>query len=165
MQGVFIRTVVDVDGLEELIQKQPGLAHMSEEGDLGSMKFQPILSAAQRRERRDQAVERLMILGDRLRREPSIEAESLIGAAREQQGAPLVVFVRPATKKALREAVKADPRSVYLQETSHFENEYEGWLSDAPEGRYEVVGPEPARSRDWFAAIRWSEARDGWLVE
>lgn len=106
-----------------------------------------------------------LFLGDEPSTESSVPAESVVGAAREQHGDPLVVFVRPATKKALREAVKAAPRDVFLEETSHFENEYEGWLSEAPEGRYSVVGPEPARSRKWFAAIRWSEAKDGWLVE
>lgn len=166
MQGVFIRTVVDTEELEEMIRKHPGLAHLSEKDDFGSLKFTPILSAPQREERRHQEVMKTLILGDRLSFDPSIDAERVTDAAREgKQETPLVVFVRPPTKKALREAVKAAPRDVFLEETSYFENEYEGWLSDAPEGRYEVVGPEPARSREWFAAIRWSEAKDGWLVE
>ena len=57
---------------------------------------------------------------------------------------------RAASKKALREA---DPATVELEATSAFGNEYGGPLSDAPHGKYNVVGPDPYRDRRWYATI------------
>ena len=65
---------------------------------------------------------------------------------------------RPATKKALREAIAAMPAAVRLEATSMFGNEYDGPITDAPDGRYTVVGPGPYTSRKWYANIT---VRDG----
>lgn len=65
------------------------------------------------------------------------------------------VFVnseRSKTKKALRVAA-TNPSSVRLEATSSFGNEYDGLLSDAPDGTYTVVGPDPYRARNWYANI------------
>lgn len=66
------------------------------------------------------------------------------------------IFVRMhrcKTKKALREAIEADPSSVTLQATSVFGNEYDGPLSRASDGTYYIVGPDPYRERKWYATI------------
>jgi hypothetical protein len=61
-------------------------------------------------------------------------------------------FGRFKTKKALKEAV-AEGRSVILEATSAFGNEYGGDVADAPDGRYAVVGPDPYTARNWYATI------------
>jgi hypothetical protein len=61
--------------------------------------------------------------------------------------------IRPKTKKALKEAIDSDPDSVYLQATSVFGNEYDGGVTDAPNGTYYVVGPDPYNSRKWYAQV------------
>lgn len=71
------------------------------------------------------------------------------------QGA-FVGYSRPKTKKALREAVAADPSEVRLEATSMFGNEYDGSLSDAPTGQtFYVVGPDPYTKRSWYAQVSW----------
>lgn len=59
---------------------------------------------------------------------------------------------RFSSKKAFREAVTAGAVT-YLEATSWFGNEYEGALTSAPDGTYSVVGPDPHRSRRWFALV------------
>ncbi len=54
---------------------------------------------------------------------------------------------RPKSKKAVREA---DPSTVRLEATSLFGNEYDGLLSEAPDGRYTFVGPDPYTSRKFY---------------
>jgi hypothetical protein len=105
-----------------------------------------------------------MILGDSIRRESWIPAERVAEAMRGPGGSPRAIFIRPPTKKALREAVTASPEDVFVEETSVFGNEFEGWLSDAPEGHYHIVGPDPQRKRSWFATIRWAKGK-GWIVD
>jgi hypothetical protein len=56
------------------------------------------------------------------------------------------------TKKSLKEAV-ANGDQVVLEATSFFGNEYDGSLADAPDGRYDVVGPDPHVARNWYANI------------
>jgi hypothetical protein len=56
------------------------------------------------------------------------------------------------SKKALREAVAAG-ENVSLEATSLFGNEYGGRISEAPEGDYFVVGPDPHNKRVWYAQI------------
>ena len=59
---------------------------------------------------------------------------------------------RFASKKALTDAVKAG-HTTYLEATSVFGNEYDGPLRQAPDGAYYVVGPDPYKSRKWYAQI------------
>ena len=64
---------------------------------------------------------------------------------------------RPKTKKALKEAIKnyngKGATSIVLEATSIMENEYGGALIDAPNSRYYIVGPDPYKSRKWYANI------------
>lgn len=65
-----------------------------------------------------------------------------------------VAFKRPKTKKALREAVKLDPARVTLERTSMFtDTEYDGPVSEAPEGEYTFVGPDPYINRRFYGRI------------
>ena len=66
---------------------------------------------------------------------------------------------RPKTKKALREAVAADPGTVLLEATSMFGNEYGGSLASAPDGNYFVVGPDPYTDRRWYGKITVSAGK------
>jgi hypothetical protein len=66
------------------------------------------------------------------------------------------VFVngqRPASKKAVREAIAANPEVVVLEATSFFGNEYDGPVSEAPDGRYDIVGPDPYTKRNFFGNV------------
>lgn len=63
-------------------------------------------------------------------------------------------YDRPATKKALREALAANPGAVAVEATSWFGNEYDGPASEMPEGvPVYVVGPDPHRRRNWYAVL------------
>jgi hypothetical protein len=60
---------------------------------------------------------------------------------------------RAATKAALKSAAAVAPGHVRLEATSIVGNEYDGRLSEAPAGKYYVVGPDPYTSRKWYAQI------------
>ena len=60
---------------------------------------------------------------------------------------------RPASKKAIKEAITADPSRVRLEATSMFGNEYGGPVSEAPAGSYPFVGPDPYRDRKFYGTI------------
>lgn len=66
------------------------------------------------------------------------------------------VFVRgsrPKTKKAIKEAVIEAPSRVSLEATSMFGNEYDGPVSEAPDGTYTFVGPNPYTDRRFYGNI------------
>jgi hypothetical protein len=70
---------------------------------------------------------------------------------------------RPKTKKSLREALDAEPDRVHIEATSVFGNEYDGPASGLPDGAtVYIVGPDPFRSRNWYANL--SRGKDGRLV-
>lgn len=60
---------------------------------------------------------------------------------------------RPKSKKAVREAAAANPASVRIEATSFFGNEFDGRLSDAPDGSYMIVGPDPHTRRNFYGKI------------
>lgn len=62
---------------------------------------------------------------------------------------------RPASKKEIRicAADAHDVRTIRLEATSYFGNEYDGLLSDAPDGTYTFVGPDPERNRKFYGNI------------
>jgi len=62
-------------------------------------------------------------------------------------------FRRLKSKKALKEVVATAPGCVTLEATSIFNNEFDGYLVDAPVGDYFVVGPDPYKDRRWYAQI------------
>lgn len=70
---------------------------------------------------------------------------------------------RPATKKALREAIAADPSRVTFEATSLFGDEYDGPADGLPDGvTVYVTGPDPYRRRNWYAAVQ--RGKGGTLV-
>lgn len=60
---------------------------------------------------------------------------------------------RPKSKKEVKEMVAFDSTCVRLEATSMFGNEYEGPVSEAPNGRYNFVGPDPYTSRKFYGEI------------
>lgn len=60
---------------------------------------------------------------------------------------------RPTSKKQVKEAVAANPRSVQIEATSLFGNEFDGLVSDAPDGTYLFVGPDPYTARKFYGKI------------
>jgi hypothetical protein len=60
---------------------------------------------------------------------------------------------RPKSKKEVRELLAEDPSQVLLEATSMFGNEYGGPVSEAPVGRYYVVGPDPYTKRSFYGEI------------
>jgi len=66
---------------------------------------------------------------------------------------------RPATKKALREAVKADPASVTFDSTAMMGARAGDTIScditDIGAGNtLSVVGPDPYTARNWYASVQ-----------
>lgn len=60
-----------------------------------------------------------------------------------------------STKSALKAAVKANPSAVRFYGTSPMGPQFSGPATDIPEGTtLTVVGPDPYRSRKWFASVK-----------
>lgn len=60
----------------------------------------------------------------------------------------------PASKKAIREAVAANPASVLLESTSlSHGGEFNGPVTKAPPGRYYFTGPDPYTARKFYGQI------------
>lgn len=79
------------------------------------------------------------------------------------QGVYLANGTRPATKKALREALAENPSRVSLEATSLFGDEYDGPADGLPDGMtVYIVGPDPYRRRNWYANL--TRGKDGRLV-
>ena len=74
-------------------------------------------------------------------------------------------YIRPKTKKELKELVAKDPANIQLEATSQFGDEFDGSLSRAPIRSYYVVGPDPRHNRSWYAEIIWSDKRKNWIVK
>lgn len=61
---------------------------------------------------------------------------------------------RPKSKKAVREAIAANPSTVYVEAVSFFGNDWSGPVSDLAVGQgITFVGPDPARARNFFGRI------------
>lgn len=58
------------------------------------------------------------------------------------------------SKKALREAIAADPASVVFRDTSAFASRVAAFDVDKVQPLDVVVGPCPATNRRWYANIR-----------
>jgi hypothetical protein len=77
------------------------------------------------------------------------------------QAAPSGVF---RTKKALKDAIKATPAKVYLYATSNMGPQFNGLVTELPDGvTFLVVGPDPYSRRDWYANVKRSR-RGGFTV-
>lgn len=59
---------------------------------------------------------------------------------------------RPKSKKEVKEAHAAGA-IVSLEATSVFGNEYDGPITDAPDGTYTFVGPDPYTKRSFYGNI------------
>jgi hypothetical protein len=67
---------------------------------------------------------------------------------------PLTNGSKNKTKKALKDAIKADPSKVYMYDTSAFGSKFSGPANALPEGVcFNVVGPDPYSRRDWYASV------------
>jgi hypothetical protein len=66
--------------------------------------------------------------------------------------------IRPKTKKALREALKADPTAVEFDSTTaigpHVGGRFTAQHTVASSDTLQVCGPDPYRSRVWYASIK-----------
>lgn len=66
--------------------------------------------------------------------------------------------IRPKTKKALREALKADPTAVEFDSTTaigpHVGGRFSVEHTVATGDVLQVCGPDPYRARNWYASIR-----------
>lgn len=60
---------------------------------------------------------------------------------------------RPQSKKEVKEALAADPDSVYLERTAWIGDEYDGPVSEAPDGEHRFVGPDPYTSRKFYGTV------------
>ena len=59
------------------------------------------------------------------------------------------------SKKALKEAVQADPSKVFFYSTSPLGATYDGYLDKMPEGvTLQVTGPDPFKARKWYASVK-----------
>ena len=68
-----------------------------------------------------------------------------------------VNYNRPKTKKAIKDAIAADPATVDIESTSMFGG-YSGSVANAPDGSYPFVGPDPYTKRSFYGTIT---KRDG----
>lgn len=62
-------------------------------------------------------------------------------------------WVRPRSKKQIKEIASDNPARVVLEKTSVFNNEASGPLNDLPEGLYFFVGPDPYKDRKFYGQI------------
>lgn len=69
--------------------------------------------------------------------------------------------VRPASKKAVKEAIASNPSSVRIEATSFFGNEYDGPASELPADSRPIafVGPDPERKRNFYGTIEWKNGQ------
>lgn len=60
---------------------------------------------------------------------------------------------RPRSKKQIREQLAEEPKSIYLEATSVFGNEFGGRVTDAPDGEHHIVDPDPHRKRSFYGTF------------
>lgn len=60
---------------------------------------------------------------------------------------------RPKSKKAVKEAVAENPHKVRIEGTSVLGSDYDGPVSDMPDGEITFVGPDPYRERKFYGTI------------
>lgn len=70
------------------------------------------------------------------------------------QGLYLKGYIRPASKKAVKEALAVSADNVTAEATSVFGNEYGGLISDMPDNsEVHFVGPDPYTKRNFYGTI------------
>jgi hypothetical protein len=60
---------------------------------------------------------------------------------------------RPTSKKQVKEAVMWHPESVRIEATSLIGNDYDGPVSEMPQGTILFVGPDPRNKRNFYGQI------------
>lgn len=60
---------------------------------------------------------------------------------------------RPKTKLEIKRMLAENPRRVRLEATSLHGNEYAGPITDAPNGTYYFVGPDPHTKRMFYGQL------------
>jgi len=60
---------------------------------------------------------------------------------------------RPKSKKQVAATIAVQPENVRIEATSMFGNEYDGPVSDMPQGTILFVGPDPYSKRDFYGKI------------
>ena len=60
---------------------------------------------------------------------------------------------RPKSKKQVKEAIAENPSSVFIEGTSMFGNPFSGPVTEAPDGSYDFVGPDPYTRRNFYGII------------
>jgi hypothetical protein len=61
---------------------------------------------------------------------------------------------RPQSKKAMKDALKADPTAIRFEGTAIHGPAFEGTADEIPIGvSLSVVGPDPFTSRRWYATV------------
>jgi len=167
-QGVLIKHHFDNrDELEQAVTTHTGRVFVRDGSHHVSqpMAYVRLLSARQQRDEAREAASSMMFFGGSTDHGPTVVLDNLEGGI----SGPGTYFLRPKTKKALREAVADDPSSVYVEAMAgmpYDEPDYGGPLSEAPnDQRFTIVGPLPGSEHNWWATIRWSERKKGWMVE
>lgn len=61
-------------------------------------------------------------------------------------------YQRPKSKKEIKEAIAAG-KKVSLEATDLFGKEYDGPVTEAPDGKYFFVGPDPYTKRNFYGQI------------
>ena len=76
------------------------------------------------------------------------------------QGLQLADYSPSESKKQVREAIAADPSTVYVEAISPFGSEYGGAASGLPEReQVHFVGPDPSTSRKFYGTIERSKSK------
>jgi len=60
---------------------------------------------------------------------------------------------RPKSKKQVAATIAVQPENVRVEATSMFGNEYDGPVSDMPQGTILFVGPDPYNKRVFYGKI------------
>jgi hypothetical protein len=60
---------------------------------------------------------------------------------------------RPKSKKEIKEILQVDPTMIRLERTAWIGDEYDGLVSEAPDGDYAFVGPDPYLKRAFYGRL------------
>lgn len=166
-QGVLIqRRFKTKQELEGQVVGHPGRVFIMQPSCSASepMAYVRLLNQKQWQEEQAEKLRSAMWLGTASSSVPTVLLEQVTDAT--EHG---TCYIRPKTKKELREQVARDPSSVYLEAMPTLAYEmpdYGGPVSEAPKNqRYAVVGPIPGLKHSWWAFIEWSERKGAWLVK
>lgn len=175
MQGVFLeKLVVGLQELENLVNSYPRMTFIkiSEGIFLPQEKYVYIMTEKQKEEFMEQlsmltmiglfpSISEILTLKDILPGVGTQESDTSTSWSIKS----FLCFIRPRTKKELKQQIMKDPSIVHLEATSIFGNEFEGKLSLAPLTTYSVVGPDPKYKRSWYGTISWSEKSNSWAIK